>query len=493
VADNITFLSIPEDWLVPGAKIEIDHSRAIRGLPAVSHKMLLLCQRLNTGSVPAGVLSKITRKEDGVNYYGRGSQGAQMVAAILKVNPYTELYGLALDDLVAGVAAAGTITITGTPTESGTLYLRVGGRSVPVGITAAQTPTQIATAIAAAINADLDGAVTAASAVGVVTVTSRHKGLEGNGIDIRVNYYQGEATPKGIVVAIVAMTGGTGNPDVTDAITAMSNIAPYTIVMPWSDPANMALMEAELEIRFSGMNMKQGHVFTYKSGSYSELSAYGSARNSKQSSFLGLKGCPSLPWVNSAQFAGAVEFRGAIDPALPFKGLYLPDVMAPAEADKFSESERNLLLHDGCSTVTFDQGGNCHVEQVITTYQTNVFGMEDRSMLKLNTKWTADYMRFVFAYDVVATFPNHKLAGDDVLDRIQPGQKIATPKLIINNSLIPTAMRLEKVGLLEDLDQFIKELICVRSDVDKNRVNAILPTNLVNQFDVFAGAVQYIL
>jgi phage tail sheath gpL-like len=493
VADNITFLSIPEDWLVPGAKIEIDHSRAIRGLPAVSHKMLVLCQRLNTGTVQAGVLSKITRKEDGVNYYGRGSMGAQMIAAILKVNPYTELYGLSLDDNAAGAFASGTISITGAPTESGTLYLRVGGRSVPVGITAAQTPTQIATAIAAAINADLDGAVTAVGAVGVVTVTARHKGVEGNGIDIRTNYYQGEATPKGIVVAIVAMSGGTANPDVTAAITAMSTIAPYTIVMPWSDPANMALMEAELELRFNGMNMKQGHVFTFKSGSYSDLSTYGSARNSKQSSFLGLKGCPSLPWVNIAQFAGAVEFRGAIDPALPFKGLYLPDVMAPVETDQFSESERNLLLHDGCSTVTFDQGGNCHIEQVITTYQTNAFGMEDRSMLKLNSKWTADYMRFVFAYDVVATFPNHKLAGDDVLDRIQPGQKIATPKLIMNNSIIPTAMRLEKVGLLEDLDQFIKDLIVVRSDVDKNRVNAILPANLVNQFDVFAGAVQYIL
>jgi len=493
VADNITFLTIPEDWLVPGAKIEIDHSRAIRGLPGVSHKILVMGQRLATGSVAAGVLSKMTRKEDAVNYYGRGSMIAQMVAALLKVNPYTELYGLALDDNAAGTFASGTITFAGTPTESGTYYGRIGGRSAPAGITAAQTPIQIAASVVAAINADLDGAVTAANAAGVVTVTSKHKGVEGNGIDIRVNYYQGEALPKGITVAIVPMAGGTANPDVTAAIVAMSTISPYTIVMPWSDPANMALMEAELEIRFSGMNMRQGHVFTYKAGNYSVLSAYGSARNSKQSSFLGLNKSPSLPWVNIAQFAGAVEFRGAIDPALPFKGLSLPDVMAPAEIDRFIESERNLLLHDGCSTVTFDQSGACYVEQVITTYQQNTFGLEDRSMLKLNTKWTADYMRFVFAYDIVATFPNHKLAGDDVLDRIQPGQKIATPKLIKNNSIIPTAMRLEKVGLLEDLDQFIAELVCVRSDIDKNRVNCIMTPNVVNQFDVFAGAVQYVL
>ncbi|MBZ4252037.1 hypothetical protein LAJ57_14135, partial [Streptococcus pneumoniae] len=76
----------------------------------------------------------------------------------------------------AGVFATGTLTFTGTPTESGTLNLRVGGRNIQTGITAAQTVAQIATAVAASINADLDGAVTAAAAAGVVTITSRHKG-----------------------------------------------------------------------------------------------------------------------------------------------------------------------------------------------------------------------------------------------------------------------------------------------------------------------------
>ena len=49
------------------------------------------------------------------------------------------------------------------------------------------------------------------------------------------------------------------------------------------------------------------------------------------------------------------------------------------------------------------------------------------------------------------------------------------------------------VGLLEDIDQFITDLMVVRSKVDVNRVNAILPPNVVNQFDVFAAAVQFIL
>ena len=492
MADNITFATIPSDWLVPGAYIEIDPSKAVRGLPTNAHKMLVIGQRLTSGIIPAGQPVRISRKDDGVNYFGRGSMLAQQIEAALKVNPFTELWAIALDDNAAGAFAAGTITIGGAPTENGTLYLRIGGRTISVGITANQTPTQIGAAIVAAITADLDGAVTAANVAGVVTVTARHKGTEGNGIDMRVNYYQGETTPKGMTVAIVAMAGGTANPDITGVITAMGSLPAYTILSGWTDAANVALLEGELAIRWGGMQMRQGHMFGCINGTFSSLATYGSARNSPHSTILGLNKSPTLPWVISAQFGAAIEFSGANDPAVPFKGISLPDVMAPDEKLRFIPSERNLLLRDGISTVIFDQSGACTVEQVVTTYQTNTFGMDDRSLLKLNTKWTVDYQAFAFKFDIQATFPRHKLAGDDVLPRIQPGQPIATPKRI-DQCILGTAIKLERVGLLEDYEQFKRDLKSARSITDPNRVNAIIVPNLVNQFDVFAAAVQYIL
>lgn len=490
--DNITFMTIPTDWRVPGQYIEIDHTHAVRGLPGMRRRILLIGQRLTAGTVSAGVLTRITRKEDGVNYFGRGSMLAQMIAAAVKVNPYTEMWALALDDLGAGVAATFTITVTGTPTEAGTPYLYVGGRRVAIGVTTTSTPTTIATAIAAAINADLDMPVTATSAAGVVTLTSRHKGAEGAGIDVRWNYYDGEKMPAGIVATIAAGTAGTGNPDVLTAIAAMSTGAYYTIVMPWSDTANMTAMESELQSRWGGMDMRAGHVFTFKAATAAGLSTYGSARNSPHSTVIGLNKSPTLPWVTAAQVAAAVEFSGGNDPAIPFRGIELPDVMAPAEADRFTMTERNLILHDGISTIIFDESGTAMIEQIVTTYQTNSFGMDDRSLLKLNTKWTVDYMRYVFRYAVARDYPAHKLAGDDVLQRIAPGQKIATPKLI-RNTLVAAGAQLEYVGLLEDLAGFKANLKVVRSEADECRVNAIIPPNVVNQFDVFAASVQFIL
>ncbi len=44
---------------------------------------------------------------------------------------------------------------------------------------------------------------------------------------------------------------------------------------------------------------------------------------------------------------------------------------------------------------------------------------------------------------------------------------------------------------MENFDQFKNDLIVVRSDADPNRVNAVIPPDVVNQFRVFAAAVQF--
>lgn len=494
MADNLTFLTIPLDWRVPGAFVEVSTARAVRdALAIMSHKILLLGQRLPSGSAAAGQLKRITRSTDGIDYFGRGSMLAQMVAASLKVNSYTQTYALALDDLPAGNQATGTITAAGTATAADTLYVYVGGVRHAVGIAVGDTATAIAGKIVAAINANLDGATTAANAAGVVTLTARHKGLCGNDIDIRIGYYDGESqNVPGVTFTVVAMSGGTGNPDVLAAIAAMSSGAFYSIAMAWTDTANLVAMEAELRARWGGMDMRTGHVFGFLSGNYTQLATIGSGRNSPHSTLFGLKKCPTLTWVAAAQLTAAIDGSGGKDPAIPFRGLVLPDVMAPTESDRFRDDERNLLLHDGISTIIFDDSGLAMVEQVVTTYQTNTYGMEDPSLLKLNTKWTVDYMRYVFRYAVVRDYPNHKLADDDVLDHIQPGQRIVTPKLA-RNTMIGEGIKLRRAGQLEDLDQFIRDLVVVRSMVDRNRLNAILPPNIVNQFDVFAAAVEFIL
>lgn len=486
--DNVSFAEIPVDIRTPGQYIEVDNGRAVQGLPQMDRKVLILGQRLAAGTVAEKIPTRVTNAGQAVGYFGRGSQLAAMIAAVKAANPYADLWALALDDLPAGTAATGTVTVTGSATESGTLYLYVAGKRIPVGVVANDAAATVAASIAAAVNADADLPVTAAAALGVVTLTARHRGECGNAIDLRVNYYMGEATPKGITLAIAAMSGGTGNPAVTDALTAIGDDQYYTIVTPWTDAANMTALENELSSRWGAMRQKTGHAFAGLAGTHGALTTYGAARNSPHSTVIGVGKSPSAPWIWAAVLAAVCESSGSIDPARPFQTLELPGVLAPSEKDRFTREERNLLLKDGISTFIVDAGGRCLIERVVTTYQTNAFGVEDISYLDLETKWTVDYIRYAVRARIALRFPRYKLANDGT--NFAPGQAIVTPS-IIRAELIGLFRELEFAGLVEGFDQFKRDLLVVRSASDPNRVNAVIPPDIVNQFRVFAAAVQF--
>lgn len=486
--ENVSFNEIPVDIRTPGQYIEIDNTKAIKGLPTQDRKLLILGQRLTAGTVAQGVPTRVTSAAAAVGYFGRGSMLAGMIAAAKQANPYSDLWAVALDDNGAGAAATGTITFTGSPTEAGTLKLYIGGQRLQVGVAAGEAVATSAANTAAAINAALDLPVTASSALGVVTLTARHKGECGNGVDVRLNYYQGEATPKGMAVAIAAMSGGTGNPNVATAIAALGGDQYYTIVSPWTDTSNVAALETELATRWGPMAQKTGHAFHGLSGSHGTLTTYGAARNSPHSTFIGAYQSPTPPYLWAAVLGAVCEYHGAIDPARPFQTLELPGLLAPQVSARFTREERNLLLKDGISTFLVGQDGKVYIERVITTYQTNAFGVEDLSYLDLETKWTVDYIRYAVRARIALRYPRYKLADDGT--QFAPGQAIVTPRHI-RAELLGLFRELEAVGLVENFDQFKDDLLVVRSNSDANRVNAVIPPDIVNQFRVFAAAIQF--
>lgn len=488
--DNIAFNTIPIDVRTPGQYIEVDNTKAVRGLPAMNRRMLFIGNKLATGTAPAGQLRRINSASEAAGLFGRGSVLHEMLTVARDANKESDMWAIALDDLGAGVAATQTVTVAVTTAEAGTIALYVNGRKISVGVAANDPAATIATAMAAAVNAWADGPVTAAAVAAVVTLTARHKGAFTADIDVRTNVYQDEVLPKGVTVTVAAGVAGSGNPDVAAALAAISLESFYTIVTPYTDTANIVKIETELASRWGGMDMRTGHLFGALRGTHAGLTTLGAARNSPHSTFIGVKSASTPAYQWAAVFAAVCEFHGAIDPARPFQTLALPGVLPPALADRFTRQERDLLLRDGISTFTVDQGGNVLIERVVTTYQVNAYGIDDVSYLDLETKWTVDYMRYAFRARIALRFPRHKLADDGT--NFAPGQAIATP-LVIRSELLDVARQLELVGVLEGFEQFKNDLIVVRSEVDRNRVNCILPPDVVNQFRVFAASVQFIL
>lgn len=490
---TISFDSIPATVRTPGQFIEYNNTRAVQGSPAMPEVDLLIGLRLAAGSVAEAVPTQITSKTHGETYFGHGSQLAQMIEAYKDANPYTELWAIALDE-GAGVNATGTFTFAGTSTEAGNVYCYIGGERIVVAIPSGTAHTAAGPLVDAAITTHLltsNMPVSSGVVAEIVTITALHKGTNGNLIDLQLNYNAGETLPAGLTCSVVQMSAGATDPSLATAIAVFSDALYTKIVSSLSDDTNMDLLEAELLTRWGPMVMQDGMAYISADGNQGALTALGNVRNSQHCILMGAGVSPTPPWVWAAVTC-AVD-AAETDPARPRQTLLLPGVLPPKPADQFTRSERDILLSDGVSTYTIGRDGKCYIERLITTYQTNPLGIIDPSYLDGTTMHTLAYLRYTWRVRVALKYPRHKLADDGAT--IPPGQPIVTPSLL----------RLEAIALFQDtwvpsgvveasaLEQFKTDAIFERNSSDVNRIDMKMSPDLMNQFMVMAGQIQFLL
>ncbi len=484
----ISFDLIPSTLRVPGAYGEFDSSRAMSGLPLMPYRALIIGQMLDSSEADELVPVLTTNAETAASLFGAGSMLAQMAGAWLENNSFTELYCLPVADDGAAQAAAGSIAFTGAATASGTVCVYVGGTRVRAAVAVGDAAADVAAAVAAAVNAVTGLPVTAGADTGTVTLTAKNAGLAGNDIDVRLNYYAGESLPAGITAAITAMGGGTANPGLADAIAAMGDIPYHIVALPYTDAANLTAMENELEDRWGPLRQIDGLAVAAARGTLSDLSTLGDSRNSEFVSIMDCHKSPSSPWQWAAAVAAVAAYHGNIDPARPFQTLELTGILAEPEAERFTMQERNILLYDGISTHTVASDGAVRIERMITTYKTSPAGADDTAYLDVNTPLTLGYLRYSFNNRMLAKFPRHKLADDGT--RYGRGQKVVTPK-VAKAEIVALFGDWEEAGLVEGATQFKADLIVERNGSDPNRLDVLLPPDLVNQFRILAAQFQF--
>jgi phage tail sheath gpL-like len=487
---TIPFSSIPSNLRVPFVAVEFDSSRAQQGAAVMPYRALIIGQKRTGGTGTINTIQKVTSADQVLTLAGRGSMLHRQARAWFANNRFTETWIGILDDAAAGVVATGTITVTGPATAAGTINLYLGGELVQVAVASGDAATAIATAIAAAITANPDLPVTAAAVSAVVTVTHRHKGEVGLDFDMRANYQDGERLPAGVTLAFVAMSAGATNPVLTTLLAALGDNWFHVWAHGYKDTTSLTAIENEMASRFGPMRMIDGVAITSATGTQGTLTSLGNGRNSPSSTIVAQPGKNPLtpPSEFAAAVAAVVAFHGNADPARPLQTLPLAGVRAPAEGDRFTLTERNLLLLDGIATTKADVTGGVQLERIVTTYQTNSAGADDTAYLDVTTMLTLMYLRYSFRTRVVSRYPRHKLANDGT--RFGAGQAVMTPKLG-KAEAIAWFRDMEELGLVEGFDQFKNDLLVERSSTDPNRLNFLLPPDLINQLVVGAANIQF--
>lgn len=492
----ISFTNVPSGIRVPLFYAEVDASMANAG--SNNLKALLIGQMLDGGKAEAGKPILVTGDSQGKELFGRGSMLARMNSAFRTNNAFGEVWAIPVSDPKSAAKASGTLTLTGEATAAGSVFCYVGADRVAVTVAKDATASEIGKSLAAAINAKPDLPVVArasdSDSESVVTVEAKNGGTVGNDIALQVNfqgYAAGEELPEGINIEVVTLSGGAGVVELDDVISAMGDEDYDFIAMPYCDSTSLTAFKTEMNDvagRWSPLRQLYGHVYSAMRGEVSALQSFGSMLNDQHATVLGVEpATPSLTCEVLAAFTARCLSAITNDPARPLQTLELIGLTAAPAGSRFTLTEKQTLLTSGIAT-TYVSGGYIRIERAITTYQTNALGDADTSYLDSETLHTLAYIIRTLKGVITSKYPRHKLASDGT--KYGTGQAIVTPS-VIRGELIAQYQKLEEKGIVENAELFKKYLVVERNSDDPNRLDVLLPPDLVNGLRIFAMLVQF--
>jgi phage tail sheath gpL-like len=242
--------------------------------------------------------------------YGQGSELANMTRAFLANNFAHELWCLPVPPASGSTAATAKITVQTVPLEAGVIHLYIAGHhvdSIVVGTT--DTPTTMATIIAARIEEDPELPVHATATGPDVTVTCKTLGVGGNDITLQLNYYGkvgGEELPPGVILTMPQRLGmgtgavvGAGVPDYDPGIANLGEHEYEYVALANTDSNTLFDWEQEWGFEDTGrwgwMRQLYGHLFAAKRATYSDLIIFGETRNNGVTSIMGIEPTAASP------------------------------------------------------------------------------------------------------------------------------------------------------------------------------------------------------
>ncbi|HDL8234138.1 TPA: phage tail sheath subtilisin-like domain-containing protein [Yersinia enterocolitica] len=468
---NIAFDSIPSSIRKPGQYFEFNLKLAVRTLPANAQKVLILGQMLDSGTQPPLKPMSVFSADEAALSFGYGSIAHLMVMTAIKTYAYLDLTVIGISDAGAGQAATGTLTITGPASAQGVVSLWVGDTRVDVAVSAADTAPVIAAALKAAVDNQPELPVNATVAAGVLTLTAKNKGAAGNDIHLKA-----QTTASGTTAVVVAMTGGAIDPDIAPALAAVIAAGHNVIISPFSTQSALTALRTHLDFVSGPMEQRGAVAAAGWAGTLAAGTTLAESINSGRITLGWHKGSVRLPAELAAAYGACIASEE--DPARPLNTLTLALDVTDIE-NRPGRTEQQNALYNGLAPFEVGAGDTVQIVRAITTYTRNATGVDDVSLLDLTTIRTLDYVRKACRERIALRFPREKLST-------------RTPPLV-ESELYDVLLKLEELEIVEEVEANKAALIVERDSQDSNRLNARIPTDVVNGLHVFAGRIDLYL
>lgn len=241
----------------PGSYIELDFAQGPAGGYGQPRTILLLGNKTSAGTATNDTVvygpdtqTPCQTEADVITLFGTGSQLHRMMLRATKVNPNATYYYVAVTSST-GANASATMTIATSATSNGNHRFWCVDEFVDTTINSGDSPTTIAANIVTSINGKSRWPVTASSSSGVVTITAREPGPEGNWIRVQALITPGASTI-GTTTTLTSngyLSGGTTADSIANALATVKPSRNYYTVVADSDATNIGLAVTQVNLQ----------------------------------------------------------------------------------------------------------------------------------------------------------------------------------------------------------------------------------------------------
>lgn len=468
---------------VPGTYVGFDFSRAGRALAANDQSVVILAQRTESGTVDALVPTDIYSADEAATYFGRGSQAHRMATKAINANSNIQLSVCAIDDDTAAVAATGSVVLSGTASSTGQIRLRVADTLVAVAVSSGDKADELMAQLASAVTDEPDLPLTAALSDVVVTpgddeneevtqktvvLTALNKGACGNEIGLSLTI-----TASGISGKLAVMTGGEGDPDLAEALSAIFSAGNAVIVTPYSTDDALSRLSTHLTSVSGPVEQRGATGIAGWNGSLATgITLTGKVNEERL--LVGWHNGSVLPNGELAAIAAAAMV-GEDDPSEPLDNTVLTGADVTPQASWPMRTEEEKALHNGLTPFRV-QGSEVQMVRAISTYIKNSQGIADPTLLDITTIRTLDYIRTAWRTRMSQRFPN--------------GGKLTDRRLLqVRSETLDVLYALETLEMVENVDTYKAQVTVTRNAQDDTRADVAIPASVVRGLHVLTGTI----
>lgn len=492
--------------LTPGNFFTINYAQGLSGI-GPNGECLLICNALASSfAVSSGQLDgyvwsptvegrQVSTEADVIAAFGSGSEAHMGYRQFVQANGSSNPLAFIIATESVGAAATMAVTFTGTASANGTVRCYVGDATVNVPVSTAQTPTALATAVAAAINGVSALNCTAGASGAIVTITAKQKGPRGNLIRAAVKLL----TSCGVTSSaqnFAMLAGGTTEDSHTAAIATANSHNFDVIVSAGEDPggsANLGQLIAQVVANNQAVPGYRQRVMTAQTGSLASALTFQAAINCPQVGIVLEESSNRTPFELACYAAGTVmalegDLPSGDASALNFDGLGSRPANAaswqgnaPFDGSSISASDIQLALLNGLSPVKKIPGGKTCLVSLLTSYATNPATSQSDQRVH---DWCDVSIMNEAAVEVGAELDNFQglmIGNDPVKGGRQPAANVATPS-IVRAHVNKAFQRMSDNGLLLNIDITIASTTVTRVGGRYNISAQLYPAIPAHQF-----------